>query len=88
MISITSILIITNPTYTKICKIPATGRITILDWPRATLTIFFQRNAGLSLLSTSFPNLILRIISFKLLTNNNEEAMKIIKNMMFSTSII
>lgn len=42
------------------CRMPATGRATILLWPRATSAIVFQRSAFRSDKSTFRPILILR----------------------------
>ena len=53
---------ITNPAYTNMWRIPATGRATILLWPIATSAIVFQRSALRSDKSIFRPILMLRRI--------------------------
>ena len=71
--------IMTNPAYTKMCRIPATGRATIFDCPNATFAITFQRSAFLSVRLTSRPNKMLRLILRTLTVNKPMAAERMIR---------
>ena len=74
MISSTSMLMMTKPAYTMMCRKPAMGRTTILLWPSATRVITAQRSGWRSLITSSFPRRMLRRTRMMLRAKSHDAA--------------
>ena len=88
IISSNSMFIIINPAYTIMCKNPATGLLTIFDWPKETRNIFSHLFFFWSLLSISLPSKIFLLRNNTFLLKNQIEKIKRIVKIIFGMYVI